>query len=61
MRGRINCETDKYRLPYRKQITNKDLLYSTGNSTQYLVMAYKEVNLEETDALPESTCGPHLA
>ena len=24
----------------RKQITNKDLLYSTENSTQYSVMAY---------------------
>ena len=25
---------------YIKWITNKDLLYSTGNSTQYFVMAY---------------------
>ena len=27
-------------LPYIKQITNKDLLCSTGNSTQYSVKAY---------------------
>ena len=32
---------DIYTLLYRKQITNKDLLYSTGKSTQYSVMAYK--------------------
>ena len=25
-----------------KQITNKDLLYSIGNYTQYLVITYKE-------------------
>ena len=25
---------------YIKQVTNKNLLYSTGNSTQYSVMAY---------------------
>ena len=25
---------------YTKQITNKDLLDSTGNSTQYILMAY---------------------
>ena len=31
---------DIYTLLYIKQITNKDLLYSTGNSTQYLIMAY---------------------
>ena len=29
-----------YTLLYIKQVTNKDLLYSTGNSTQYSVMAY---------------------
>ena len=27
-------------LLYIKQITNKDLLYSTGNSTQYSVMTH---------------------
>ena len=31
---------DIYTLLYIKQITNKNLLYSTGNSTQYSVMAY---------------------
>ena len=33
---------DIYTLLYVKQITNKDLLYSTGNSTRYSVMAYME-------------------
>ena len=28
---------DMYTLLYLKRITNKDLLYSTGNSTQYYV------------------------
>ena len=27
-------------LLYIRQITNKDLLYSTGNSTQYFVITY---------------------
>ena len=31
---------DIYTLLYIKSITNKDLLYSTGNSTQYSVIAY---------------------
>ena len=31
---------DIHTLLHIKQITNKDLLYSTGNSTQYSVMAY---------------------
>ena len=31
---------DIYTLLYIKQITNKDLLYSTGNSAQYFIMAY---------------------
>ena len=40
----INWEIgiDIYTLLYVKQITNKDLLYSTGNSTRYSVMAYME-------------------
>ena len=46
--GGINWEigTDIYTLLYIKQINNKNLLYSTGNSTQYSVMAYmgKESN-----------------
>ena len=42
-RGRgINWEIEIniYTLLYIKWITNKDLLYSTGNFTQYSVMAY---------------------
>ena len=42
MGGGINWKIgiDIYTLLYIKQITNKDLQYSTGNSTQYFVMAY---------------------
>ena len=38
--GGINWEIgiDIYTLLYIREITNKDLLYSTGNSTQYSVM-----------------------
>ena len=41
-RGEINWETgtDICTLLYIKQITNKNLVCSTGNSTQYSVMAY---------------------
>ena len=41
-KGEINQEfgVNIYTLLYIKQITNKDLLYSTGNSTQYSVMTY---------------------
>ena len=40
--GGINWEIgiDIYTLLYTKDIANKDLLYSTGNSTQYSLMAY---------------------
>ena len=40
--GEINWEIgiDIYTLLEIEQITNKDLLYSTGNSSQYSVMAY---------------------
>ena len=31
---------NRYTLLYIKQITNKDLLYSTGNYIQYLVINY---------------------
>ena len=31
---------DKYTLIYVKLITNKDLMYSTWNPTQYSVMTY---------------------
>ena len=38
--GGINWEfrINRYTLLYIKQINNKDLLYSTGNYTQYLVI-----------------------
>ena len=38
--GGINQEyvINRYILPYIKQINNKDLLYSTGNNIQYLVI-----------------------
>ena len=41
-RGGINWETgiDIYILLYIKYIASKDLLQSTGNSTQYSTMAY---------------------
>ena len=39
----ININT----LLYIKQITNKDLLYSTGKSTQYFVITYKGKESEE--------------
>ena len=41
-RGGINWEfgIDVYTLLYITHITNKDLLYSTGNSTEYSVMTY---------------------
>ena len=41
--GGINQEfgVNVYTLLYIKQITNKDLLYSTGNYTQYFVITYK--------------------
>ena len=40
--GQINWETgiDIYTLMFIKQVTNKDLLYSTGNSIHYSVVAY---------------------
>ena len=40
--GQINQEfgINRYTLLYIKQINNKDLLYSTGNYTQCLVITY---------------------
>ena len=42
--GGINWEIgiDIHTLLYIKQIMNKDLLYSKGNSTQYSIMAYMQ-------------------
>ena len=39
--------TDVYTLLYIKQTTNKDLLYSTGNSSQYSVMTYMGKELKK--------------
>ena len=41
-RGRVNWEIliDIYKPLYIKSVTNKNLLYGTGNSTQYSVKAY---------------------
>ena len=38
---------DMYTLVYLKWITNKDLLYSTGNSAQYYVQSKWEKNLKK--------------
>ena len=37
---KLKTGIDTYILLYIEYITNKDLLCSTGNSTQYSVMAY---------------------
>ena len=36
----LEIGTDIYTVLYINQITNKNLLYTTGNATQYSVMAY---------------------
>jgi len=38
---------NRYTLFYIKQINNKDLLYSTGNSIQYLVITEMEKKLKK--------------
>ena len=47
--GRINWKfgINRYILLYPKYINNKDLLYSTGNYTQYLVITYMEKNMKK--------------
>ena len=48
-----------YTLLYIKQITNKDLLYSTENYTQYFVITYKGKESEKIDVyvyITESLC-----
>ena len=37
-----------YTLLYIKQIISKDLLYSTGNDTQYFIITYMEITLKRT-------------
>ena len=38
-----------YTLLYVRQVTNKDLLWSTGTSTQYSVITNKRKNLKSND------------
>ena len=38
--NRFKSGINIYKLLYIKQVNNKDLLYSTRNDTQYLVMTY---------------------
>ena len=47
--GGINWEIgiDMYALLYLRWITNKDLLYSTGNSIQYSVITYMRKESEK--------------
>ena len=47
--GGINQEigSNIYMVLYIKQIANKDLLYSTGNYTQYFVITYKRKESEK--------------
>ena len=55
---------DMCTLLYLKQITNKDLLYSIGNYTQYLVITYNEKECKKIymhvksglSAVKESAC-----
>ena len=42
-RVRHDLETRQQQLPYIIQVINNDLLYSTGNSTQYFVIAYMKI------------------
>ena len=42
---------------YIKQITNKDIIYSTGNSTQYLVITHSREESENESVIYNS----HLA
>ena len=55
-RGEINQELgmNKHTLLYIRQITNKDLLYSTGNSTQYSVITYIRKESESLCGAPET-------
>ena len=39
-RNKLGAGINIYTLLYIKQIINKDLLHSTGNSTQYSVLIY---------------------
>ena len=58
--GRINWEfgIDIYILLYLKQITNKDLLYSTGNYTHYPVINYNGKEYEKIRITESFCCTP---
>ena len=45
---------NRYTLPYIKQINNKDLLYSTGNYIQYLLITYNGKESESLCCIPET-------
>ena len=52
--GELNEEfgINIYTLPYIKQVNNKDLLYSAGSYTQYLVITYNGKKSEkESDSV----------
>ena len=55
-RGEINWELgiNIYTLTYINQVTNKDLLYSSGNSTKYCAMAYMGKHLENSGYMSSS-------
>ena len=44
-----------YTLLYITQITNKDLLFSSGNYTQHFVITYKGNNLQGKYSFPDSS------
>ena len=43
-------------LPYIKQISNKDILYNTGNNIQYLVITYNGNNMKKYIYIKQSLC-----
>ena len=43
----MESEINRYTLLYIKEINNKDLLYSTGNYMQYLVITYNAKESEK--------------
>ena len=45
-----------YILPYIKQIKNKDLLYSTGNYSQYLTVTYNRKESEKDTYIYKYIC-----
>ena len=46
-KAKLEFGTDTYTLQYLKQITNKDLFYSTGTSAQYSVITYIRKEFEK--------------